>query len=103
MGDCRISASSARKDRGALLVADSAPESGRKMACIYDSLSKDTPNRRPNRAKANDSATLISQPRVGGLHLGSLVRPNVFRHLGIFFPALLGNFQSALLGILDLR
>ena len=35
---------------------------------IHDSLSKDTPNRRPVEPKPAANATLISLPRLGGLH-----------------------------------
>jgi putative transposase len=35
---------------------------------VHDSLSKDTPNRRPIELKPTTDATLISQPRLGGLH-----------------------------------
>jgi len=35
---------------------------------VHDSLSKDTPNRRPIEPKPATDATLISQPRLGGLH-----------------------------------
>ena len=35
---------------------------------VHDSLSKDTPNRRPIEPKPTTAATLTSQPRLGGLH-----------------------------------
>ena len=35
---------------------------------VHDSLSKDTPNRRRIELKPTIDATLISQPRLGGLH-----------------------------------
>ena len=35
---------------------------------VHDSLRKDTPNRRPIELKPTTDATLISQPRLGGLH-----------------------------------
>ena len=35
---------------------------------IHDSLEKDTPNRRPVEHKPSPSATVISSPRLGGLH-----------------------------------
>jgi hypothetical protein len=35
---------------------------------VNDSLSKDTPNRRPIEPKPTMQANLISQPRLGGLH-----------------------------------
>ena len=35
---------------------------------VHDSLSKDTPNRRPIEPKPTTCGTLISQPRLGGLH-----------------------------------
>jgi transposase InsO family protein len=35
---------------------------------VHDSLSKDTPNRRPIELKPTTDATLVSQPRLGGLH-----------------------------------
>jgi putative transposase len=35
---------------------------------IHDSLSKDTPNRRPIERKPTSDASLISLPRLGGLH-----------------------------------
>jgi hypothetical protein len=35
---------------------------------IHDSLSKDTPNRRPTEQKPSSKATVISSARLGGLH-----------------------------------
>jgi len=35
---------------------------------IHDSVEKDTPNRRPVEHKPSPSATVISSPRLGGLH-----------------------------------
>jgi len=35
---------------------------------IHDSLEKDTPNRRPVEQKPSPQATVISSPRLGGLH-----------------------------------
>jgi hypothetical protein len=35
---------------------------------IHDSLDKDTPNRRPVESKPTTDATVISLPRLGGLH-----------------------------------
>ena len=35
---------------------------------IHDSLEKDTPNRRPVEQKPAANATVISMPRLGGLH-----------------------------------
>jgi putative transposase len=35
---------------------------------VHDSLSKDTPNRRPIEPMPTTHGTLISQPRLGGLH-----------------------------------
>jgi hypothetical protein len=36
--------------------------------CIYDSLEKDTPNRRPVEHKPSPNSVLISNARLGGLH-----------------------------------
>ena len=35
---------------------------------VHDSLEKDTPNRRPVEQKPTPQATVISHPRLGGLH-----------------------------------
>ena len=35
---------------------------------VHDSLSKDTPNRRPIEPMPTTQSTLISQPRLGGIH-----------------------------------
>ncbi len=35
---------------------------------IHDSLQKDTPHRRPVEGKPSPTATVISHPRLGGLH-----------------------------------
>jgi hypothetical protein len=35
---------------------------------IHDALEKDTPNRRPVEQKPTPEATVISNPRLGGLH-----------------------------------
>jgi hypothetical protein len=49
-------------------IIDTSGEQRRRRGRIHDSLEKDAPNHRPIEPKPSPTATVISKPRLGGLH-----------------------------------